>query len=249
MMSTLKDVGYKTYWISNQPGAGYGSMVSFWSTTVDNSKFLNTRDYRIGYDFDEVLLPNVELALKETAQSKVIVVHMMGSHPGYEQRYPRQFQHWSDVAEVPNSVSRKQESSFNRTKYNTYDNSLLYSDYILSSIVSTATKYNVASIVYFSDHGQSLGEKSAHVGHSTSHGPRQGFEVPLMFWLNTSELNQLNLGLVNFKSNLEKPFSLERLQYTLFDLYGVQLPTSSSGKSLFSSDYQVTKRDCDGMKY
>ncbi len=249
LMSIVKDVGYKTFMISNQPGAGYGSMVSFWSASFDESQFLNKRDYRIGYDFDEILLPSVEAALKETSQSKVVVVHMMGSHPGYKQRYPEKFERWNAAAVVPSSVSRKQEPGFDQATYNAYDNSMLYSDYIVSSMVAMAAKYNVTSVVYFSDHGQSLGEKSAHVGHSTENGPRQGFETPLMFWLNTSALNQLNLNAPTFKSNLEKPFSLERIQYTLFDLYGIHLPVPFVEKSLLSSHYQVTKRHCDGMRY
>lgn len=248
MLSTIQDAGYKIDWISNQQQAGYGSLRSFWSSALDHSQFLNKTDYRIGYDFDEILLPSLESALKNNTQPKVVILHMMGSHPGYMMRYPKTFEHWNGSAQVPNSVRRKNEPDFDAAIFNAYDNSLLYSDYVISEILKIAQKHGVASVVYFSDHGQNLGEKSSYIGHSTENGPRQGFEVPLLFWLNTAKLAQLNLDVATFQANLKKSFSLERIEYTLFDLYGIHLPDSNLDKSLLSGNYQVTKRHCDEIK-
>ena len=247
MVSIIQDAGYKTYWISNQPGAGYGSMVSFWSASVDKAEFLNKRDYRVGYDFDGVLFPPLKNALKDKAPHKVIVLHMMGSHPGYKQRYPKIFEQWRDADEVPNSVARRNEPSFNKATLNAYDNSMLYSDYVIAEVLRLAKTYQVDSVVYFSDHGQNLGEKNSHVGHSTENGPKQGFEVPLIFWINNKS-EKLALHDKKFKENLLKPYSLERIQYTLFDLYGIALPKRQDDKSLFSDSYLVTERRCDQLK-
>jgi heptose-I-phosphate ethanolaminephosphotransferase len=247
MVSIIQDAGYKTYWISNQPGAGYGSMVSFWSASVDKAEFLNKRDYRVGYDFDGVLLPSLKTALNDEAPHKVIVLHMMGSHPGYKQRYPKIFEQWSDTDEVPSSVPRRSDPNFNKATLNAYDNSILYSDYIIAEILRLAKTYQVESVVYFSDHGQNLGEKNTHVGHSTESGPKQGFEVPLIFWINNKS-ETLIVNDKNIKENLLKPYSLERIQYTLFDLYGISLPKQHFDKSLFSDNYQVIERRCDQLK-
>lgn len=248
LVSIVKDAGYKTHWISNQPGAGYGSMVSFWSVSVDNSIFLNKRDYRIGYDFDEVLLPSLENILQNTSQNQVIVLHMMGSHPSYKQRFPKKFEHWVGNEPAPNSVKRRNEPSFDKVTFNDYDNSMLYSDYVIAEILKLAQSHGVASVVYFSDHGQSLGEKTTHVGHSTENGPKQGFEVPLLFWLNLSKLADIGINIDTFKANLIKPYSLERMQYSLFDLYGIVLPTLQKNKSLFSDSYETINRRCDEIK-
>ena len=248
MLSTIQDAGYKIDWISNQQQAGYGSVRSFWSSALEHSQFLNKTDYRVGYDFDEILLPSLETTLKNNSLAKVVVLHMMGSHPGYMMRYPKVFEHWSRSAEVPNSVPRKHDQDFDSAVFNAYDNSILYSDYVISQILKLAQQHDVASVVYFSDHGQNLGEKTSYVGHSTENGPRQGFEVPLLFWLNPNKLSALNLDLDAFKNNLKKPFSLERIEYTLFDLYGIQMPDSNTDKSLLSSSYQVAKRHCDDIK-
>ena len=248
LVSIIKDAGYKTHWISNQPGAGYGSMVSFWSVSVDNAIFLNKRDYRIGYDFDEVLIPSLKTTLQDTSQNQVIVLHMMGSHPGYKQRFPEKFKHWADSDSAPNSVKRRNEAGFDKVTFNSYDNSMLYSDYVISEILKLAHQHEVASVVYFSDHGQSLGEKTSHVGHSTENGPKQGFEVPLLFWLNPSKLQTAGINVDALKANLAKPYSLERMQYTLFDLYGIALPSPQQSKSLFSDRYEAVNRHCDQIK-
>lgn len=243
LVSIAKDAGFKTHWISNQPGAGYGSMVSFWSVSVDNAVFLNKRDYRVGYDFDEVLLPALKASLQDTSKNQIIILHMMGSHPGYKQRFPEKFAHWADNEPAPNSVKRRNDAGFDKATFNAYDNSILYSDYIVGEILKQAKQHNVASVVYLSDHAQSLGEKTAYVGHSTEYGPKQGFEVPLLFWLNGSKLPNVNVD--KLKANLAKPFSLERLQYTLFDLYGIVLPNAHNDKSLLSESYQIIGRHCD----
>lgn len=248
MLSSIKDAGYEIEWISNQQQAGYGALRPFWSGALNHALYLNKTDSRIGYDFDEVLLPTLESTLKNSTLPKVVVLHMMGSHPGYMMRYPKTFEHWKGSAEVPNSVPRKNDPDFDSAVYNAYDNSILYSDYVISQILTLAQKHDVASVVYFSDHGQNLGEKTSYVGHSTENGPRQGFEVPLLFWLNPDKLASLNLDMPTFNSNLKKPFLLERIVYTLFDLYGIQMPDSNVDKSLLSSSYQVTKRHCDAVK-
>ena len=248
LVSIVKDAGFKTHWISNQPGAGYGSMVSFWSVAVDNSVFLNKRDYRVGYDFDEVLLPSLKAALQDSSKNQVIVLHMMGSHPGYKQRYPKKFGHWAADDLVPRSVKRRNEADFDKAIYNSYDNSILYSDYVIAEVLKLAKLNDVASVVYFSDHGQNLGEKNTHVGHSTENGPKQGFEVPLIFWLNSSKLLDSDIKADKIKLNLAKPYSLERIQYTLFDLYGIALPTPQPDKSLLSEKYEAINRHCDSIK-
>jgi heptose-I-phosphate ethanolaminephosphotransferase len=246
LISKLKDAGYKTYWISNQPGgAGYFSASSAWFVFADHSDFVNKRDFRMGYDFDEQLIPAIEKTLASSEPNKVIFIHLMGSHPDYKQRYPKNFEYWKSNAEVPNTVKRKNDPLFREDIYNAYDNSILYSDFIISKVLEMAISKNAASITYFSDHGQNLGENSDFIGHSLYNGPRQGFDVPLIFWLNEDKVNQLNLDLANFRNNLNKPYSLEKIQFTLLDLFGVsQRPTN---QSLFSNNFTSSKRHCDTL--
>lgn len=246
LISILKDAGFHVQWLSNQPGgAGFFSLASTWGGHADESFFLNKRDFREGYDFDEIVIPALTKTLKNSAKKKVIFVHLMGSHPDYKQRYPSKFKIWGSTAEAPDGISRKSFGDFDLEKFNAYDNSIAYTDSILSEIIGLAVAFSADSVTYFSDHGQNLGEITPIVGHSVDSGPRQGFEVPLFFWINESLDPKSSENLRVFEKNLQKPYSLDRIQYSLFDLFHISYPEQSANQSLFSDQYSLTTRACD----
>lgn len=248
IITTLEEVSYKTFWLSNQSGGeGVVALSSIWGNFADYSELLSKRDFDVGYDFDEILLPAIKNALEDKAPSKVIFVHLIGSHPDYKLRYPVAYNHWGPDSTIPDSVKRKNEADFRKDIYNEYDNSMLYTDFVVSSILDMADYYRVASVTYFSDHGQNVGEISPHIGHSFN-GLKQGYEVPLLFWVDTKQLNYPNLNYAAMKMNLNKPFSLERLQYSLFDLFGLKRQLDWERESIFSEHYQIKNRVCDNIK-
>lgn len=249
MISIFKDAGFKVFWISNQSGgAGHFSLGSVWGYFADKPEFLNKKDFREGYDFDDVLLPSLKKALADPAKNKIIFVHLLGSHPDYKQRYPSEFKKWELTSEVPAIVPRRNDSGFDREKYNAYDNSLVYTDFILSKIVEMGSHAGVSSIIYFSDHGNNLGEKSTLVGHSLVTGPRQGFEIPMLFWVNRTYLATNPKSFESLEINLQKPINLDKIQYTLFDLYHINYLGSDPSQSLLSNYFIVTQRHCDSFQ-
>ena len=72
---------------------------------------------------------------------------------------------------------------------NTYDNTILYTDYILSSIIDELKiyqdKYQIV-FWYVSDHGESTGEHGLYL-HGTPYflAPSQQTHVPMLTWLST----------------------------------------------------------------
>lgn len=248
VITTLNEVEYKTFWLSNQSGGeGLVALSSVWEQFVDHSELLSKRDYDMGYDFDEILLPAVERALEDKSESKIIFVHFIGSHPDYKLRYPARYQFWSVDAEVPKTIKRRLASDFRKDVYNEYDNSILYTDFVVASILDLAEAHHVASVSYFSDHGQNVGETTPHIGHSFE-ALKQGYEVPLLFWIDPEQVDYPNVDMQAFQANLKKPYSIERLQYTLFDIFGLKPKEERRNNSLFSTEFQVKQRVCDQMK-
>lgn len=249
MISIFKDAGFKVYWISNQSGgAGNFSLGSVWGHFADKPEFLNKKDFREGYDFDEVLLPALQKALNDSVPRKVIFLHLLGSHPDYKQRYPNNFVKWDLTSDVPESVPRRSERNFDRASYNAYDNSLAYTDYVLSKVVGMGARLGALTITYFSDHGNNLGEKSTLIGHSLVTGPRQGYEIPIFFWVYRGYVEKKPKIFEYLDVNLKKPVSLDRIQYSLFDLYGINLNNSDPTQSLFSNKFVLTHRRCDSFQ-
>ena len=245
LLSILKEADFKTFWITNQIGLGSEyALGDLWSLYANESHFLNKRDFGEGYDFDEVLLPALKDALQDGADRKLIVLHMMGSHGKYGQRFPKNFKKWPASAEIPGHIPRRNDHNFNSEEYNDYDNSVLYTDHLLNEILSISAKSDVNSVIYLSDHGQNLGEKSELVGHSTINGPRQGFEIPYLYFFSSSHAAGIQSELSMLNANTDKPYSSQHSLYTLLDLYQIESPLS--GPKL-TGKFEPTRRHCDTL--
>lgn len=245
LISTLQRNAYQVYWISNQTlrSGPDDSMVAVWSTFADQRWFTNLE----GYQYDTSVLPRVEAALRGAGDRKVVLVHVEGSHPPYFLRYPASFERWPEQAEVPETVPRRDDPAFERAPYNQYDNAVLHSDHLLGRLLELAKKYDVSTVTYFSDHGQNLGETSPHLGHSLDEGPRQGFTVPVIFWLSDDaavgpeQRTRLN-------EHAKQPFQTDQLFASLLDLYGISTDEPALANSLLSPNYHPVERFCDQMR-
>jgi lipid A ethanolaminephosphotransferase len=87
-----------------------------------------------------------------------IVLHQLGNHgPAYYKRYPKAFEIFTPVCQINQMGECTREEIGNA-----YDNTILYTDYFLSKTISLL-KQNTdrfeTAMLYFSDHGESLGEK------------------------------------------------------------------------------------------
>ena len=110
----------------------------------------------------------------------------MGSHgPSYYKRIPEGFAKFkptcdkSDIQNCSNDELR-----------NTYDNTILHADYVLSEIVKMLKGYDKdynTALIYASDHGESIGEDGIYLhGIPYSIAPKEQTTVPMMFWMSDS---------------------------------------------------------------
>ncbi|MCD9502948.1 phosphoethanolamine transferase EptA [Photobacterium phosphoreum] len=136
-----------------------------------------------GTCYDAVLLKNLQAQIDDAKQDTFIVLHIIGSHgPTYNDRYPAKFKVFKPTC----NTSNLQECSRDQVT-NTYDNTILYTDHILSSVIdmlkSDDHKANTA-MIYMADHGESLGEDGVYLhGLPYSIAPKEQTTVPLILWL------------------------------------------------------------------
>ncbi|RPH29981.1 phosphoethanolamine transferase EptA [Buttiauxella warmboldiae] len=133
--------------------------------------------------WDDVLLHRFSNVLDGLQQDSVIVLHLMGSHgPAYYRRYPDKFRKFT-----PTCDSNQIQDCDRQSLINTYDNTILYTDDIVSRTIDAlgahGDKFNTA-LVYLSDHGESLGENGIYL-HGTPYmlAPAQQTHIPFLFWL------------------------------------------------------------------
>ncbi len=180
LIDLMQSVDYDVIWKDNDDGCkGVCDRVLNTERMVktNNPKYCNGK-----YCYDEVLLDGFEDIIKNIKKDTVIVLHTMGSHgPTYYQRYPenfKKFQPTCDTADIQNCSSEQ--------IINTYDNTILYTDYIISSLIDVMKKYPQfeSGLVYVSDHGESLGENNIYLhGMPYKIAPSEQTQVPMVLWM------------------------------------------------------------------
>ena len=136
--------------------------------------------------YDGVLLTGLKERVLASKKDKIfIVLHTSTSHgPTYSQKYPARFERFSPVC---NSVELGECSS--EALINAYDNTIVYTDYILSSLIKELQSlqgYKTA-MLFVSDHGESLGENNLYMhGLPKSMAPKEQYEIPFIAWSSDS---------------------------------------------------------------
>ncbi|WP_289168230.1 phosphoethanolamine transferase [uncultured Parasutterella sp.] len=139
--------GYETYWISNQVKlSAWDTPVTLIASTADHQMFINTNfGTDTGTTFYDGELVNSLKNLHSNSDRILIVLHLMGNHTVYEERYPGSFK------------------KFGRTSIDKYDNSMLYNDAVVKDIYEWAKKQpNFMSLTYVADHSEGVDRGVSH---------------------------------------------------------------------------------------
>lgn len=248
LLQIMKAAGYKIFWLSNQQM--YGKFDN-WSTILSAPAEVRVLVNRVGWSegasFDGQLLEPFEAALADPAPKKLIIVHLLGAHADYKLRYPPEFEHFPELSPAPGPVRPLPRDLL--SKYNAYDNAMLYDDHVVAELIARVMPLDRGSVTFLSDHGEALGETSDFIGHIDGPTPKQVYEIPLLFWLSKTVRERFGEQLSNFQSNLTQPFQSDALIHNLLDLYGVRHPLFRGERSLFSPAYQPVPRYCDTLAH
>jgi lipid A ethanolaminephosphotransferase len=145
----------------------------------------------------------------------------MGSHgPAYYLRYPEEFERFSPACKTKELSECSQEELIN-----TYDNSILYTDYFLNQVIdlleNNVDHYEV-SMIYIGDHGESLGENGVYLhGLPYMLAPNSQTSVPMIVWGGaTTDLNMRGT-----ESLKDLPHSHDGLVNALLELFEIETDT------------------------
>ena len=148
----------------------------------------------IGCDYDEILLAGLKDEILNSNKKKILIIlHTSTSHgPTYSKKYPPQFEVFKPVCNSVEVANCSQEELINA-----YDNTIVYTDFILSSVIETLKELPdyKSSMIYVSDHGEYKGEKNLYMhGVPMSLAPKQQYEIPFIVWVSdgSKELKKNN---------------------------------------------------------
>ena len=226
LLDIAQRAGYKVTWIDNNSGCkGACDRVEQYQIPQQLKEKWCAKD---GDCYDEILVDSLKAylaAIPETDKTpRLIVLHQMGSHgPAYYQRSKAPFQPFK-----PSCDSNAIQGCSSTELLNSYDNSIVYTDHVLSSIIQVL-KGNSAyqtGFWYLSDHGESTGEHGLYLhGSPYAIAPTQQTHVPMLMWFSPEWTEQNSAQITCLAQQKSKELSQDNLFPSLLSLLDVKTQT------------------------
>jgi len=242
IVDIVQRAGFKTYWLTNQVlKGGWDNVISVIANRCDTLVGLNKGFGKTvstsHYDAD--LLPYLKKALAEkTKQNKIIFIHLMGNHNRYSDRYPKAFDKYNRYLQydaMGNIVDTEGITDF----INSYDNSMLYNDFVLSEII-TAMKNQKGALLYFADHSEGVDYKLAHTPDDFRY---EMCDIPVMLYLTEKYKKAYPQKVKNLQKNKDKLFNNAFVYDTLIGLMNIKTENFETKYDLSSEKYLLKENE------
>ncbi|TCB69937.1 phosphoethanolamine--lipid A transferase [Acinetobacter sp. ANC 4216] len=242
LLDIAQRAGYKVTWMDNNSGCkGACDRVEQYQIPQPLKDKWCAKD---GDCYDEILVDSLKsylAAIPETDKTpRLIVLHQMGSHgPAYYQRSKAPFQPFK-----PSCDSNAIQGCSRTELLNSYDNSIVYTDHVLSSLIQVL-KGNSAyqtGFWYLSDHGESTGEHGLYLhGSPYAIAPTQQTHVPMLMWFSPEWTAQNSAQITCLTKQKSKELSQDNLFPSLLSLLDVKTQTIDEQKNMLQQ-CQSTKK-------
>lgn len=223
IVEAAKAAGFKVYWLSNQTKfSAIDTPITVTASMADTEKWLNsTAGDKFSTNYYDEKLVDVLPDMRKTDKA-LIIVHLMGNHSTYQDRYPTQYSQFDG-----------QDS-----KIDEYDNSILYNDEVLRRIYEKVKEnpYFMAW-VYFSDHGD---DPDNGLGHESTRFSYRMARIPLVVGVSDRFKQERPRDYEALKANNEQYWTndlIYELMLGLLDIEGVLL--SENKYNLASKQYSL----------
>ncbi|TKF21102.1 phosphoethanolamine--lipid A transferase [Vibrio genomosp. F6] len=186
--------------------------------------------------YDMALLEGFEQDVESLDGNRMIALHLIGSHgPTYYKRYPKEARKF-----LPDCPRSDIENCSVEEIVNTYDNTILYTDYVISQAIQKLKdlndKYNTA-LVYISDHGESLGENGMFL-HGMPYGlaPEYQTKVPLMLWMSDGfkQTKKINTSCIKGEASSNK-YSQDNIFHSILGVMDVNTNIYNKEMDIFDT--------------
>lgn len=205
VLEVAEAAGFETVWLSNQVKySAWDTPVTSIASEANQQKWINSTlgestntDY-----FDGKLIEELE-KIKIT-DKMLIVVHLMGNHGSYEQRYPKAFEKYDGK----NTIDK-------------YDNSIIYNDYVMSQVYKRARKIpNFKGLVYCSDHAEAIDKN---LSHDAAQFDFDMTHIPLYIYLSDSYIQNNSAKYKSLEKQKNKLFTNDLLFNLMLGVLGINL--------------------------
>ncbi len=224
LVGIYRAAGYMTYWLSVQEVDSFGGIIPQIAAEAQYRQYFER-------SYDGALISEYEKILnKSETEKKAIFIHVKGSHFEYSRRYPEQFDKFK-----PSTGSFKDKITAE------YDNSILYTDWLLSAIIDQLKSSKKPSVLFYSsDHGENMMDDSRGL---LGHGIGNKYDLPVsaFIWASDNVSSQQSLKLLKLKERESQKISISSLPHTLLNITGVLTNKYKSSDDLLSDDFVSSK--------
>jgi lipid A ethanolaminephosphotransferase len=235
LLDVLATAGADVEWWDNSTGSkGVADRVKFVSLASSS----DARYCKMNECQDGVFLDKLDTWLNSVTKDSVLVLHQMGSHgPAYYLRYPYAFRRFQPECKTAELGSCKDSEIVNA-----YDNTIFYTDFILSSVIDKL-KANSArlqsAMIYMSDHGESLGENGLYLhGAPYMLAPDVQTKVPFVLWMGSEFQQSMGVDKACLVKDAGLPRSHDNLFHSVLSMMNVTTRVYDPSLDIFA--------DCKG---
>ncbi len=227
VVSAFNEAGFKTYWLSTQGVDEWSGIIPQMAAEAGTVRYFSQ-------SFDGALLNEVReiVDMEPTGHRKLLIVlHVKGSHFEYDRRYPSEFAHFV----TPHGTRRN-------NIVDAYDNSILYTDWFLSELISMLSARNThTALLYASDHGENLLDDDRQLlGHTR--GTEYDLSTSSFIWLSEEVRKRHPTWVSNLEHHATLPLSLSNLSHSMLELADIHAPALDLRMSVFNSTFVLHPR-------
>lgn len=162
--------------------------------------------------------------------AQMMVLHSLGSHYKYSLRYPSSpFTVFAPVFEASYGYSMI-APEYKDLLVNAYDNSIVYTDFVLASLIQWADSLNRPAVVlYIADHGESFWDDERGLSLHGSYAVSQAeYHVPMLVWYSEEYAMSHADKVAAMRRNRSVPVSSQVVFYSLLDMAGLSEAVDST---------------------
>ena len=237
LIDVMNAAGYKTHWLSNQESSGiWGNVAQIYADHSTMHRFTRIRDsHEDAGILDEELFPLVDEAIANRSEDRnFYVVHLMGGHGLYYNRFPYSFTKFTkddiklDVPEGKKEVIAQ------------YDDALYYNDYIVSGIIDKF-RDSETLVIYVPDHGEAVYDEGGFSGHIEENPSRHMIEIPVIMWASDKFKEKYPEKWAEIKSAVNEPYMSDDMIHTVLDLADIQTPDFDPARSIVNARFNASR--------
>ena len=226
----FNEAGFDTWFISNQ--SRQGAMIDHLAHDAKHLIYIRSPRH------DTQLLDEMRKAIeKSTSRKLFFILHCYGSHFSYHQRYPREFAYFQPDNDV--AIAKQHRPML----VNAYDNSVRYTDYVLSKIIDYlgSLENTSSALLYCADHGEDLiddhRERFLHASPTTT---AYQLYVASLAWFSESYRERFPEKIAAAEANTTAPATTHALFHTMADMASIRGRFLTTKVSLVSPDFDRT---------